>query len=566
VAERQRRTFVRVEVALAEELARQGVGAVFGLIGEDTIKLTHELTQRGVAYYGARHESVAVAMADGYARVTAGLGVALISRGPGVTNAVTALVTAAKGRTRLLVLAGDCDPVVRGNKFIDQPGLFAAAGIDAVTLDSPHTIVSDVAILAERARRGGTWVANLPGSILEEEAGNRRSHLSLAPPPAAGDPAPAAIAAVADVLGETWAIRYVVILAGRGAVEADARVELERLADRCGALLSTTLMAKTFFAGNPYNIGVVGTYANEPAVEFLANADIVLVFGSSLDSLTTIDGALFPKARVIRFDHDAARDSAGSIHDDLFIAADARAAASALVDELDRRGHTNDGGYRTGEVAARLAGYTPERKISDRSHPGALDPRTVMLALDRILPSDRTLVIDNGHHMAFSTEYVNVPSPRAFLSPLEYHCVGTATGMAIGAAIGRPERLTIYAVGDAGLMMTLGDLETAARYGVPLLVVVVNDSALGAELHYLVASGFPGDVALCTTPSFEEVGKALGGDGMTIATLEDLDVLGEKVETLSGPLVVDVKTTREVRADWLELIMLRDVRAQQDDV
>lgn len=541
--------------ALAEELRRRGVNAVFGLLGEDVVKLGVELERRGVTYYGARHESVAVAMADGYARVSGDLGVVIISRGPGVTNALTALVTAARAGSRVVAIAGDCDPGLRGSiysKYVDQAVLFTGAGVGFVTVDSAESAVADLAAICDRARAGVTVVANFPGGILNAEAGDAPTKAMLpAAPPEGGNPDPEAISLVADLLAESWAFRRPVILAGRGAVWSGAREELQRLADACGALLGTTLMARSLFAGDRFDIGIVGTFSTKPAIELLADADVVLAFGSSLDTFTTLDGAIFPKARVIRFDRAPSAAEGGSVPVEMFVESDVRLAAAALADELARRGHSATG-YRTEETAMKIAAFQVANTISDRSRPGALDPRALMMRIDEVIPRERTLVTDIGHNFFFSTAYLSVPEPSAFIFPLEFVCLGAGMGLALGATVASRSRLTVYATGDAGMMMTLGDLETAVRYNLPLLVLVTNDSALGAELHFLQTHGLPADIVRCSTPSFEEVARALGADGCTIESLDDVPQLRGRVERLERPLVVDCRVTTEVRYEGFE--------------
>jgi thiamine pyrophosphate-dependent acetolactate synthase large subunit-like protein len=548
-----------VSAAVAAELAKQGVGCVFGLVGEDNVEVASALEGHGIQYYGARHESVAVAMADGYARVSGELGVALISRGPGVTNALTGLVTAAKARNPIVILAGDTDPAIRGtvySKAVDQAAIFDGAGIPFVTIDDPESAVADLTAVIERARTGRLVVANFRGKVLEHEAGVAPSRASLPPPVApAGEPSSAQVAELADLIAESWAFKRPVILGGRGAVGADARVALERLGARCGALMATTVMAKSLFHGNAFDVGVAGTYALEPALELLPQADLVLAFGATLDQFTTLRGALFPNAHVVQVDRDATVAGRASIEVALFVEGDVRATATALADELERRSHQATG-YRTAETAERIASYHLESTIRDAGSPGALDPRMVMIKLDALLPAERTVVIDNGHHTAFPTWHLSVPDPSAFVSPLEFHCVGAATGMAFGAAVARPDRLMVYDVGDGGLMMTLGDLESFARYKIPALIVVSNDQALGAEVHFLRALGLPDAIAHCPAPSFAEVGRAMGIESRAIETLDDLDAVGEWVGQLSGPLLLDVPLTTDVRADWVEFVML----------
>ena len=217
---------------------------------------------------------------------------------------------------------------------------------------------------------------------------------------------------------------------------------------------------------------------------------------------------------------------------------DAALVARMLADELERR-EDDAVGFRSDSYSEKIEIGT-RQPVVDHGAPGSLDPRVVMQRLDPILPRQKTIIVDSGHHMMFSIEYLSVDRPEDLILPLEFYSIGNATGIALGAAVARPDQLTVYAAGDAGLMMFLGELETAARYGLRLLVLVTNDSGIGAELHLLRQWGLPDDVCLTSTPSFESVGEALGADGVTIRDITDLDALRGRVAALSRPLVVDI--------------------------
>ena len=539
--------------ALAGELKRQGVTAVFGLLGNDVLKLAVELDRQGIRYYSTRHESGAVGMADGYARVSGDLGVALISRGPGLINGLTAIATAAKARSRLLVVVGDSLPSGRGtvySKYADQSKLYAGVGVASVSVDDAGSAVADLAAICERVRAGVPIVANLPGDILDEEAGAEPSSALLPADPKGDDPDPEIIGYLGSLLVESWAFRRPLILAGRGAVASGAKTDLQRLGTACGALLGTTLMARSLFAGDEFDIGICGTFSNEPAIELLQEADTVLAFGSSLDEFTTLNGAMFPRARVIRFDRDAASDGKGSVPVELFVPCDAQRGADALASELERRGHRATG-YRVPATAAKIGAFRP-RPIVDQGEPGALDPGPVMQRFNEILPLERTVVIDIGHSGNFAAKHLSVPEPGAFVFPLENFHLAASTGIALGAAVARPDRLTVYTVGDAGMMMSLSEIETAARYKLPLLTLVVNDSAIGTELHILRLWGLPENLGHIPTPSFQAVAEALGADGFTVNSLDDVEKLRGRVQHLQGPLVVDIPVTTEVRSEMLD--------------
>ncbi|HEY1517952.1 MAG TPA: thiamine pyrophosphate-binding protein [Solirubrobacteraceae bacterium] len=548
----------RVQEAVCAELKRQGVTEVFGLMGEDVAGLIAAIPESGLTYYSSRHEHGAIGLADGYARVSDRVGVAVISRGPGLMNSLNALKTASKGGSALVVLAADSaagvsNATVRVNaakapKHLEQAAILSASGIRNITLDSPATAVADLAHAFERARDGATIVVNLPLDVLQEPAGEDASQFDL--PHVIDRSAPDAmqLSAVADLL-ETC--QRPVILAGRGAVRAGAKQALTALAEQTGALLATSLLARSMFASDPFNAGLFGAFATPVASELFGEADVLLVFGATLNGLQTYGGELAPKARIVQFDADPTAFGRFSPVD-LEVLGDVEIAAVSLEQELAGRGHSHLG-YRTPDVADSLAAFDIRSIYTDETLPDAMDPRTLLIELESILPKNRTHVVDAGHHMSLQAEFLSVIDPEAWVWPLDFSSIGSGLAVAFGAALGRRDRPTVLGLGDGGLMMTLGELETAVRYRIPVTIILIDDSAYGAEVHFMDNDGLPTETAKFPEVNFEAVAKALGADAMTVTELGQLADLPERMQGLEGPLVVDCKINPSVRAHFISI-------------
>jgi acetolactate synthase-1/2/3 large subunit len=561
-----------VNERIAEELKRQDVRAVFTLMSEDTARLIVEVDRIGIPLYSTRHDSTAIGMADGYARASGDVGVAIVGRGPGLTNALNALITAAKASTGLVVLIGDSpngfeDPArakaaraERVGKHIEQVALLRSLDIPNVTLESPSTAIAEMARCFERARAGNVVAVNMPGDVLEAAA-SEVDHSSMAGHSSEPvGPSDEDISLVADLLGESWAARHPLIIAGHGAVESGARDDLRRLGELTGSLMANTLLANSFFSGDPYNIGFVGTMSTPLGSELVADADLVLAFGASLNPYTTYRGDLLRGARVVQFDTNP--KASGRYHPtEMAVIGDARLSAQALVKELERRGH-QAAGYRSPEIARRIKSFKLGDTVTDGADSSGLDPRMVMIELDRILPAERTLVVDGGHHFEFAVAYIGVPDPRGFIFANEYFAVGCGLAAALGAAVARPDRLTVLDIGDGGMMMNLGDIDTAVRYKLPLVIIVTNDGGFGSEIHYLQVNGLPDETARYENPSFADVADGLGAQGITIDSLEKLDQVRSAIQGLAGPLVLDCKVTTSVRAGWVDFLFTKDARAR----
>jgi acetolactate synthase-1/2/3 large subunit len=549
---------VRVYEAVAAVLKREGAEAAFVLMAEDVAKLIVELDRLGVAVYSTRHESGAVGMADGYARSSGRFGLAVIGRGPGLTNGMNALITAARARTGMLVVTGASSVVSerdgraeRHPKYVDQAMLLESIRVAHFTLDSAASAAADFEALIDRARNGATIVVTVPEDVADAEAGDEpvRSSISGSDRGELTDLAP--IAAVADLLHTEWAARRPLVLAGRGAANAGVLGALSDIGDRAGALMASTLYAQSAFALDPFDIGVIGTFASDTAVELAMSADVVLAFGSSLNPFTTYSGDILKEKTIVQFDRDAAAFGR-FLPVDLEVPGDLRETVPALLDELRRRAPTGRR-WRTLETATKIAGGKTRSPVPNRSTDGKLDPRWLMAELDEALPKERTVVVDGGNSLAFSIGQLAVPDPHGFLFSLEYFSMGCGQALALGAAVARPDRLTVLAIGDGGAMMTLGELDTAVRYGLPIVAIVVNDSGFGAEMQLLESFGLPIELARFENPSFAEVASALGARGLTLASPDDLASLRDAIATLKGPLVVDCKVTTE-RPDYQELL------------
>ena len=532
-------------------IAAQGVRDVFGILGSGNLVVTNALCRHGARFHHARHEMSATCMADGYARVTGRVGVVSVHQGPGLTNTMTGLAEAAKSRTPLLILSGETPAAALTSNFrIDQHDLVESVGAIADRVHSAKTAADDAARAYQRAvteRR--PVVLMLPIDIQPQPAVQTEPSRPPLPEISPPEPAAEAITGAADLITQA---QRPAIIAGRGAVLADAGAALERLGETIGAVLATSAPANGLFAGLPYALGISGGFASPFAAELLPRADVVLVFGASANHWTTKHGAMIgPNARVIQIDADP-RAIGRNRPADLAIIADANAAATALINELNRRGHTSQG-FRTERLADEIAKNTWRHDpYEDASTDEWIDPRTVSIALNDLLPPGRAVAVDSGHFLGYPSMFLDVPDARAWLFPNGFQAVGLGLGNAIGAAIAQPDRPTVAAIGDGGAFMALAELETAARLKLTLLVVIYDDAAYGAEVHHFAPMGH--DVSLVRFPDADLAGiaRAAGAKAATVRRVEDLDVVTEWLVNPHGPLVLDVKVNPTICAEWLE--------------
>ncbi|MFL5910852.1 MAG: thiamine pyrophosphate-binding protein [Gaiellaceae bacterium] len=538
-------------------LAAHGVKHVFGVVGSGNFHVTNAIVAAGARFVPAAHEGGAATMTDAYARVSGELGVLSVHQGPGVTNALTGITEAAKSRTRMIVLAPEAT-APRSNFFIDLPAAASAVGAAFLRVRAEHAAADVTA--ACRVADGRTVVLGLPLDVQAAEA------VPFEAVPALVTETPAGVdgSALADAL---VAARRPVFIAGRGAVRSPgARAALTRLADRCGALLAASAVAKGLFAGDPWNLDISGGFATPLAAELIGASDLVVAWGSTLNMWTTRHGRLISSGTTVaQVDLDPAALGVNRPVD-LGVVGDVAATADAVTAELARRGWPGAGsgqagagsagiGWRSPDLARRIADEGRWRDVpyADEGTDATIDPRTLSIALDDLLPAERTVVIDSGNFMGYPSMFLSVPDAAGFVFTQAFQSIGLGLAGALGAAVARPDRLTVAALGDGGALMSVAELETAVRLGLGLVVVVYDDEAYGAEVHHFGPDGHPLDTVRFPPADIAAIGRGFGCAAVTVRRPGDLAPLSE---WLAGPrdrpFVVHAKVTADRPSWWLE--------------
>lgn len=540
---------------LAEDLKTYGVEVAFGLMSDDTADFAVTLDMMGIDFRGARHENMAIAMAEAYAWATGGLGVAVIGRGPAAANGLHAAVYASRTGSKLLIIYGEM-PVGGGlngigpdYKEFNAAAVFAAAGLRSFVATSPATARTTLADALATAERGGAVTLRLPTDVqraeIEIAADDRSPAVKPAPlPPAPGRPQ--SIAAAAALLEKA---RRPLIIAGFGAHLAGAKPALEQLAEKIGAVLITSARGKDMFRGHPCNLGVLGSFSHGAARRLVDQTDCVIAFGAGLNFLTSSFGHSVPP--VPRIQVDRLRANIGRWLDvDVGIAGDARLVAEQLLEALPDR-PAADKPFHTAETRQFLADYDLASEFQDGGTARTMDPRSLAIELDKLLPADRNMVYDGGNFLGV-VPYISTPGPGHFKMTNDFASIGLAFGAALGVARARPDNTTVLVVGDGGFVMTLGELETVVREDLPLVIVVMNDCAYGAEVHFLKMHQLP--IAKSTFPDvdYAPVAEAFGFQTATVRTLDELRALAPMLARPEGPILLDCKINADIAAPFMD--------------
>jgi acetolactate synthase I/II/III large subunit len=540
-----------IAAVLANDLVAYGARRCFGLLGTANFRISHALTEAGVELVSARHEGNAASMGDAYAKATGELTLVSVHSGPGLTNALTGIGEAAKSRTPLVVLAGDVPTgAVKSNFYVEQAEMVRSVGAAAERIHTVASAREDTLRAVTRAMRDRqTVVLSLPTDVQDAPFSHAVTPLALPPAPGPLHPDPASVRRLTDALE---AAQRPLVLAGRGAVISGAEQALAALAERCGALLATSVCGHGLFAANPWSVGISGGFSSPAADELISQSDLIIAFGASLTHWTTKRGKLIaPGAVVAQIDIEASRlgyqmPVQHAIH------ADAPKTAEALLAELDRRGASPRQGWRHEATRKRMHdGDNHNAPYHDTSTKEFIDPRTLSKVVDAILPKQRAVASDSGHFCGWVPRFLRVPNARASCLSHSFQSVGLGLASAIGLAIANPGALAVLGAGDGGFLMSIADLETAVRLKLRLCILIYNDSSYAAEVHLYRRRGYSIDIVQFPDTDFAAIARGYGARAATVRTLDDLEPVRAWVrEGAPGVFVIDGKINPDLEADW----------------
>jgi thiamine pyrophosphate-dependent acetolactate synthase large subunit-like protein len=535
---------MKVYERLARAFAAEGVSHVFGIMGDGNINWIHALSKIGVKTVEVRHEGAGLGMADGWARVTRTPGVATTTCGPGVTQLATALVTASRAESPLVAFCGE-HPLNDDeyNQRLNQPRFAEACETAFVRVASPDSVDSAVRKAFYLARfESRPVMLSAPFDVQRKEFDDDDPYepsTTLGAPPTV-QPAPAAIEKAADIIAGS---RRPMIVVGRGAVWSGAGDAVRALASRIGALVSTSLMAKTWLSDDEFHLGISGAYATRAAMSLCEEADCVIAVGASLNRFTTEHGYLYPDARYVQIDRKPYVVMSNGRAAECYVHSDARAGVEAIEAQLRQRNFAQTG-FRTAETKARL-GEAFEDRTEYPIGPGTVDPRRVCVELDQALPADISLFTGNGSQACFSnmlfTRRRTLVHPGYF-----FGCIGQMLPAAMGAMLATGNKPAVLVDGDASFMMHLAEFETAVRYRIPLLVVIMNNQGLAMEYYHLDAHHMDAELSTISTPDLGAVAIACGGRGRLARSVEDVRSAAAEWLANPGPMILDVRIARNV--------------------
>lgn len=549
---------------------------VFGLHGAHLETIFQSLASHGIPIIDTRHEVAAGHAAEGYARATRELGVAMVTAGPGFTNVITSLANAYLDRTPVLYLSGSA-------ALRDAESNTLQAGIDQVAIARPitkwaHQITTPLQIprlVAQAIRMAtsaptGPVLLDLPMDVLtaqiDEDAVPTRANVVLDSPAA---PTSASVTSAMELLLNA---KRPIVMVGPGAWQADSGEELRRFVERAGIPVFSDFQAHGLLPSSHALWG--GTYHKLSELTASdARPDVVLALGVRFGLFTMgVSDRLVPSsAKLIHVEADA--KEIGRLRDaHVPIVADSREMLKALNERMgaDAARGAGGAGSRT-EVrwpdfsawqktireakAARLARH--REQYPRTSTP--IHPYQAVTAIADALPPDTIVIGDGAESYHWFNEVVRQERPGSYITHGFLGAVGFGLGLSLGAQVAHPKRPVLCLVGDGAVGFTIAEFDTMVRHGLPIVVVVMNNRSWAASQHFQEIVSGSGKVlgTRLGEARYHEVAKAFGANGIHITQLDDLCTAVKGAFASGKPTCINVEIDVAPIPPEIELLMAR---------
>ncbi len=517
-----------------ECLKEQGVDTVFGYPGGAILNVYDELYKHSgeIRHILTSHEQGAAHAADGYARATGKVGVCLATSGPGATNLVTGIATAYMDSIPIVAITCNVGVSLLGKDSFQE--------IDITGITQPITkhnyIVKDVNKLADTIRkafiiakkgRPGPVLIDIPKDVTANKTDYKRQDVSPVYPSEKIDEAD-----LSNAVKMIEKSKKPYIFIGGGAILANASEELRSFVKKVNAPVTDSLMGKGAFPGtDPLYTGMLGMHGTKTSNYGVSECDLLIVIGARFSDRVTGNAKKFAKnAKILQFDIDEAE-----MNKNVLISAgvvgDIKVILQRLNEVLEQQNHE--------EWIEKIMEYKARYPLS--YHPSVLTGPYVVEEIYRQTKGDALIVTEVGQHQMWAAQYYKYTEPRTLLTSGGLGTMGYGLGASLGAKIGKPDKTVVNIAGDGCFRMNMNEIATAARYGIPIIQVVINNHVLGMVRQWQTL--FYGErysaTVLNDSVDFVKLAEALGASGIRATTQEEFKDAFAKALTLNGPVVID---------------------------
>jgi acetolactate synthase-1/2/3 large subunit len=531
---------------LLESLLKEEVDTIFGFPGGAVIDIYHQLPNYPLRHYLVRHEQGAVHAADGYARASGKVGVALATSGPGATNTVTGIATAYMDSIPMVVFTGQVPTRLIGNDAFQE--------VDIVGITRPCTkhnyLVKDVKDLARTIKeafylaqsgRPGPVLVDLPKDVMAAEATYSypsKVHLRSYNPHYEAN-----IKQVRKALKMIRQARRPVIFAGGGVIVSNAHQELTWLARELQIPVTTSMMGLGGFPGNdPLWLGMLGMHGTYAANMAINNSDLLVSVGVRFDDRVTGKLESFaPEAKLIHIDIDPT-SIRKNVSVDVPIVADCRLALQSLQKELEPHLEEDDLAGRFSSWRETIQGWQEAHPLTYTPSETVIKPQQVVETVYELTQGEAIICTEVGQNQMWAAQHYRYHQPRTWISSGGLGTMGYGFPAAIGAQVAFPDRLVIDIAGDGSIQMNIQELATAVCYDLPVKIVILNNSYLGMvrqwqELFY--AKNY------CSTclergPNYVTLAEAYGAEGFRVSNPAELRPVLKQALSSQKTAIVEV--------------------------
>ena len=486
-----------------------------------------------------RHEQGATHMADGYAKATGKTGVVLVTSGPGATNTVTGILTAQMDSVPLVILTGQTITPNLGKDAFQEADVF---GVTMPIVKHSYLVrdVKDLSRVVNEAfhlastGRPGPVLVDLPKDVVSNEWDEDfTADLDLPGYQVQTSGSSDGIEYVAELLSKS---KQPLLYVGAGAVISGAGRQVQKLAEKLQAPVTTTLLGKGAFSEmHPLSVGMLGMHGTAYANKAVINCDLIMAIGARWDDRITGKVSEFcTDATKIHIDIDPA-EFGKIIQPDVSVngdAAEVLAELIPLVDKLD-----------TSAWLKKIENWKIKYPLKFPKR-GGLRAQHVLVELDRLTDSNAIISTDVGQHQMWAAQFCKSIRERQWLSSGGAGTMGYGFPAAIGAQLGKPDDLVVAVVGDGGFQMTMCELATAAIHKLPIKIIIINNSYLGMvrQWQQLFFDNRESGVDMEGNPDFVKIGEAFGIKGFHLRRAGDVvKVLKKALDYNDGPCIVEAQ-------------------------